>query len=1531
MKFKSIITRNKKMLITIGTVLFLLTATIVPLFNLTLKNTFIKEDVQKLSPQSSSSEEIVIGDPVLPLGDPKVQNIITSEYFTTIQAAIDDSDTINGHILEVNSSTYVENIIIDKSLTIRGNYTGVAQPVLDGGGGIGFIIIVNNVTIENINVSNSSTGISCNHSGLAILNNTFWFDNRSIDLNYTSNFNTNTNFRIYDNSIENNSFFINTTDDYDGAIIMNLALNYQNHSGSASIGDFTITDNHFLLNDSHAYAVLYNQNSLGWLTGGSISIGVFNFSENIVYKNNSGNNGVYFIGSLNHLTDDSVIVDDIIVSNNTVIDQTNAAFCLQQYTAENWTGTTNGVIGDILVMNNTICSSISSDGIQISQIYWWDLKDDATLTVGNCRIEGNNITVTDGYAIVFYMDNVGNELQDNTQMIIGNVSISANVLTAGSGLLIDFYQCGYTLWNESSCFLGDFQIMDNTIDSSIYGVHIQQFSYLGSDLHNNANYVMGDIHLDENHIQSGSNGIYFSQLLIGENLSESSACSVGNITMNDNQLSSNGDGILFIDNVSFFRLGNSMNGNSVVLVHNIEVSRNTINDSDSGIFLGPCRFGGENDQLILDSYNVTNNSISFCSIGLETKNLSISSWCQPIIKNNTIDNCSVGIWFNSSYGNLIYNNFFDNTLNAKDNTDNTWNVLKTAGANIIGGSSLGGNYWSDYMGMDGDNDTLGDIFLPYKAQGNISTGGDLRPLTLVTGNITLTSPTDFTAAVVSTTQINLAWVKGIHAVYTRVMQKTGGYPVSVSDGSLVYNGTGVSCSNASLSAGVHYYFRAWSWNDSTQLWSTSNASASNTTWITPLVPTDFLATTIDVDEIIFTWTKGGYATHTRIQRNSGSYPKNVNDGTMVYNGTSNTTSDSVLAEEMQYYYRAWSWNSTSHLWSATNVSASNTTWSIPHAPTSVHAITAGVNKIDVTWTKGTHAVYTRVMQKTGGYPVSVSDGSLVYNGTGVSCSNASLSAGVHYYFRAWSWNISTRLFSSTNVTASNTTWNVPLAPIGFTVTTIGNNQMNLSWTKGSYADITRIQQNTTGYPEDVTDGSLVYNGTGVTCSLSSLSLGTRYYFRAWSWNETSGIWSAINSSASNITGPFAPTGFIATAISTTRIDLAWNKGTYANYTRVQRKTGSYPINISDGVNVCNDTNSSYSNSDLSMATQYYYRAWSWNETSGVWSITNASASATTKGTGGGENPPPSSENEAPTAEASGPYTGYVNQSITLNAAGSSDDVEVVGYRWDWTDDGTWDTDWLSSSKTAHIFTTIGNYTVHLQVQDVEGLTDDDDATVLIKPGISPNQAPVADTGGPYSGLTFQKIQFDGSRSYAMNSSIVNYTWVFGDGTYGYDVAPIHVYESAGTFTVILTVNDSHELKAIDTTEATIVLDANRNNISDIIDQAIGAEITRDDLHTLSIDGGLYYLVDTNHDGIYDAFYNPKTNTKTLLGEQDKKQLIDIDGDGHWDVIYDPVLDSVTPYVEVITPLESPLFIGALIAVVFMVIVLVVWLYKTGRI
>lgn len=97
------------------------------------------------------------------------------------------------------------------------------------------------------------------------------------------------------------------------------------------------------------------------------------------------------------------------------------------------------------------------------------------------------------------------------------------------------------------------------------------------------------------------------------------------------------------------------------------------------------------------------------------------------IRAYTIEN-DVGIKV-SGDDNIIYNNYFNNTNNVIDSGTNTWNITKILGINIVGGPYLGGNYWSNYLGVDLDGDWLGDTLLPYNNSGStIDVGGDYHPL-----------------------------------------------------------------------------------------------------------------------------------------------------------------------------------------------------------------------------------------------------------------------------------------------------------------------------------------------------------------------------------------------------------------------------------------------------------------------------------------------------------------------------------------------------------------------------------------------------------------------------------------------------------------------------------------------------------------------------------------------------------------------------------------------------------------------------------
>jgi len=119
-----------------------------------------------------------------------------------------------------------------------------------------------------------------------------------------------------------------------------------------------------------------------------------------------------------------------------------------------------------------------------------------------------------------------------------------------------------------------------------------------------------------------------------------------------------------------------------------------------------------------------------------------------------------------------------------------------------------------------------------------------------------------------------------------------------------------------------------------------------------------------------------------------------------------------------------------------------------------------------------------------------------------------------------------------------------------------------------------------------------------------------------------------------------------------------------------------------------------------------------------------------------------------------PEKGTSETLFTFDASGSTDPEDSTQYlevRWDWENDGTFDTDYRTIKTIQHAFPAPGLYTVVLEVIDTEGYgaTYSKEVTVL-----NPNTAPYADFSIiPVSGHIGDTITFDASISTDAEDSV----------------------------------------------------------------------------------------------------------------------------------------------------------------------------------
>lgn len=671
---------------------------------------------------------------------PDPVNTRTGEHFTTIQAAIDSNNTINGDTILVEEGTYNESVTVNKTLNLIAQGKAIVIP--DQSADPGFTVTANSSIIQGFTIQNH-IGIIIKADNCKISNNTIIPDNEELDgIQVSSNYCTISDNKISncrdgiiiqgDNCIVSDNTITNCQgdpEDQDDGCGINVQT-----SNNCTISGNNISD--CLLNGIHisksTKCIIKNNilsgNGYGQIktelkendsalenstvpgfndSEGANGIFISDSSENTLEGNQIQNNN-YGIGINN--SPNNILTGNILLNNTYnlgISDDNNASGYLQNIDTSN---TVNGkqVYYLIGAYNLTIDGNSSPYS---SGIGYLGLVSCNNITIKNISISNNyqGILLAGSHNCLI----TGNQFTDNT------VGIDMNYTTGNTvkgNIKIINNQCGVNIEGSLKSYISD------TISNNGWGINISNSSQIkieNCQIKENQYGIFAknsqDNYMPENNVSQNT--------VAGIVLVDSTSELMGN-TLQDNPYNLNiyseiGDFKAFMQNID---VSNTINGKPIyylvgennlvidgndqeyssgvgylglVSCNNITVKNITFTNNYSGILLaGSYNCNITNNQINnnLDGINLFNSSINQIngnSISNNQNGIYLTRSTQNVIIENKIDQADIGIClsYNTSSNNIVEKNEIKNC--SANGIYSIWSSGNTFNNNEIENSGLG--------------------------------------------------------------------------------------------------------------------------------------------------------------------------------------------------------------------------------------------------------------------------------------------------------------------------------------------------------------------------------------------------------------------------------------------------------------------------------------------------------------------------------------------------------------------------------------------------------------------------------------------------------------------------------------------------------------------------------------------------------------------------------------------------------------------------------------------------------------------------
>ena len=329
----------------------------------------------------------------------------------------------------------------------------------------------------------------------------------------------------------------------------------------------------------------------------------------------------------------------------------------------------------------------------------------------------------------------------------------------------------------------------------------------------------------------------------------------------------------------------------------------------------------------------------------------------------------------------------------------------------------------------------------------------------------------------------------------------------------------------------------------------------------------------------------------RIERCQGAGCSNFTEiATVGANVVSYQNTGLTAATTYQYRVRAYNTAGNSGY---SNTASATTTVTLPAAPSSLTATAASSTQINLAWTDNSNNEDGFSIERCQDAGCSNFAEIATVGANVVSYQNTGLTAATTYQYRVRAYNTAGNSGYS-NTASATTTVTLPAAPSALTATAASSTQINLAWTDNSNNEdgfsIERCQDaGCSTFTEIATVAANVvsYQNTGLTAA-------TTYQYRVRAYNTAGNSAFSNTASATPPSLLVAPANLIATAVSSTQIDLAWaDNSDNENGFRIARCQNAGCTNFVEIATVGAGV-TSFNNTGLVASTTYRYQVRAFN-------------------------------------------------------------------------------------------------------------------------------------------------------------------------------------------------------------------------------------------------------------------------------------------------------------------------------------------------